>query len=448
MSGPKVVRIVTREELIAQGQGQLARLDAVLAAWAAQGRRHDVLGEDDITAAERRREDLQDLLGQDRFAELQTAVAGEIAFLKSDQEARLHKAALAAAKARTAQRREADAAAALLASLRRSGKVLPAGLEAELSAAAEGWTPAAKALSAGFAVLSAPDEADRARLGALARSLKTEEGDRSLQAWLERQAPLKDDGPLAQVEARLAELGTLSGAAAAAPFEERLQALRAGTAAERRGLLIDSLSLDVGKALAAARARTELLAKLDMAFRELSAVEPETELTLSPAEADEGLPVLTARLDTVEAAIARARAGLAAAARRHAVLQGLVSLGYEVGAELSTAWVQEGRVVLRKSDQPGYGVELGGGAIGDRVQMRVVAFEDAAADAARDRDAETTWCRDVATLQEKLGAAGGQLIIDRATPVGAGPVKRVQGVAAAADSAAREGPATRARTLQ
>ena len=33
MSGPKVVRIVTREEILALCEGQLARVDAALADW-------------------------------------------------------------------------------------------------------------------------------------------------------------------------------------------------------------------------------------------------------------------------------------------------------------------------------------------------------------------------------------------------------------------------------
>jgi hypothetical protein len=45
---------------------------------------------------------------------------------------------------------------------------------------------------------------------------------------------------------------------------------------------------------------------------------------------------------------------------RSAVLEGLAGLGYEVTEGMSTAWVNGGRVVLRKAASPGYGVELSG----------------------------------------------------------------------------------------
>ena len=56
MSGPTVVRVVTREELVAICQGQLARLDRALEHWISQGRRADALDEADIVHAQRRRD--------------------------------------------------------------------------------------------------------------------------------------------------------------------------------------------------------------------------------------------------------------------------------------------------------------------------------------------------------------------------------------------------------
>jgi hypothetical protein len=40
---------------------------------------------------------------------------------------------------------------------------------------------------------------------------------------------------------------------------------------------------------------------------------------------------------------------MAAVERRRAVLEGLASLGYEVSEGMATAWVKQGRVVLRKA---------------------------------------------------------------------------------------------------
>ena len=85
---------------------------------------------------------------------------------------------------------------------------------------------------------------------------------------------------------------------------------------------------------------------------------------------------------------------MAAVARRRAVLQGLASLGYEVTKGMATAWVEGGRVVLRKAANRDYGVELAGGAKSDRLQVRAVGFGSPGAvrDTSRDRDMETIWC--------------------------------------------------------
>jgi len=135
---------------------------------------------------------------------------------------------------------------------------------------------------------------------------------------------------------------------------------------------------------------------------------------------------------------------LAAAARRRAVLQGLASLGYEVHEGMATAWVQGGRVVLRKAANPEYGVELSGGTRSDRLQVRAVGFgsPQMARNAARDRDVETDWCGQFAKLQALLAANGGSIEIETALAPGAVPIKLVS------EPTARDEVATDAPTLR
>ena len=444
MSGPKVVRVVTREELIAICRAHLARLDAALAAWTRTGRRSDTLSEAEVEAAQRRRDEIAALLEEDRFLDLQKAAQDEISFLAGDRQARLQKAALAEARARTAIRREQDAARAVLSALRRSGRAIPADLETALEEAARGAGDAASAVSAGFALMSQPSEADTSRLRELAKALKEDSPARRLETWLESQPPSPDEAALGRIEARLGELSALAGAHATASVEARLIQLRAGGDARRRRLLLDSLALDLGQTLAEARKHAEAQSRLEQALAELGSFDPSAVESLG-ANAGASLSEIEVQIAAVEAAIARARDAQAAAARRAAVLQALAGLGYEVGEELSTAWVQDGRVVLRRPAQPGYGVELTGGATADRLQMRVVAFGEGPADPARDRDAETLWCGDVSVLQERLASAGAALTIEKALPVGATPVKRISDLED--QSLAREGRAPQARTL-
>lgn len=89
MSGPKVVRIVTREEIIAICQGHLARMDAAAQEWVKVGRRNGVLTDAEISATQSRHEALRNLLARGRYMDLQKKVPEEISFLQADQEARL-----------------------------------------------------------------------------------------------------------------------------------------------------------------------------------------------------------------------------------------------------------------------------------------------------------------------------------------------------------------------
>ena len=84
MSGPKVIRIVTREEIIAICRGMLARLDAAIASWRRIGERNGTVDAADVAATEKRRDALRALLAKDRVVELQAQVGNEIAFLKAD----------------------------------------------------------------------------------------------------------------------------------------------------------------------------------------------------------------------------------------------------------------------------------------------------------------------------------------------------------------------------
>jgi hypothetical protein len=119
---------------------------------------------------------------------------------------------------------------------------------------------------------------------------------------------------------------------------------------------------------------------------------------------------------------------MAAEERRRAVLEGLAALGYEVSEGMATAWVDGGRVVLRKAANPGYGAELSGGSKSDLLQVRAVAFGNStdARDTTRDRDIETIWCGEFKRLQSLIAKDGGSLAIEHARPIGQFPLKLVE----------------------
>jgi hypothetical protein len=136
--------------------------------------------------------------------------------------------------------------------------------------------------------------------------------------------------------------------------------------------------------------------------------------------------------ESLEAAIAAAQAALdasrrrrAADARRTAVLQGLSSLGYTVTEGMATALAEGGRLVVKKPDMAGYGVEVAGGAEAERLQVRAVALSKVR-DTTKDHDGETAWCSDFSHLREALAAVGTDVVIEKALPVGKVPLRVVE----------------------
>jgi hypothetical protein len=266
--------------------------------------------------------------------------------------------------------------------------------------------------------------------------------------WLGRQVQTPDPA-FALLDHRLAEL-QLAAPDRVEGFETRLRTAEAESGT-RRDLLLDSLSMDLGRAVSEVRLRAATASRLDLTVAELALIDPETASAITQRrDAARDTPALDALLVETEAALTQARAERAAELRRAAVLESLASLGYEVTEGMAKGWVENGRLLVRNVSRPGYGMEIGGDLSADRVQMRAVAFADGDApqDRARDVDAETLWCGDLATLGKALDEAGGGLAIERALAAGATPLKRVSDPRGDDRHTAREGPTSQSRTLR
>ncbi|MDK2768361.1 MAG: hypothetical protein KYX69_11655 [Sphingomonas sp.] len=438
MSGPKVVRIVTREEILEICRGHLARVDAALEEWTRVGRRNECIDEDALAIATRRRDALAALIAADRFMDVQKQAPIEEEFLRADMQRRLAAVVAEQAAARSKERRDRDAAASLLRRLRE----LEIPLEPELTSKLERGD--AQALTTGFAMLADVAVEKRAAHG-LAASLKDNSPAQTFADWLASQPAGPADPATEKIAARLDELDTI-GEVDTANARMRLEEA-ASAAPSRRKLLLDGLEVETGRGLTEARLRASLRGELLLLRAELSAAGG----IVSEGSVD-GLNAATleAEIASVRAAIEELRAKRAAAARRLAVLEGLASLGYEVAEGMSTSLATDGRLVLRSAARPDYGVEVSAVAGAERMQMRPVAFEAGGIgpDPSRDRDAETIWCGDVSTLQDALASAGGGLVIERSLPVGATPLKRVGVERPGGATSGAEAPVRRERTLR
>ncbi|MFS1286579.1 hypothetical protein ACLRDI_02585 [Pseudomonas piscis] len=430
MSGPKVVRIVTREEIIALCEGHLQRLEQAMARWEAQAVRLGELNEEQRNATRARAERLRALLGQEQFAQLQRAVPIEIEYLRRDQTEREERAVLRATEQRQRQRRQQENAATLLGALRAAQAAVAPELLQDVARLAEGTdlAHAQQVLAQGFSQLARVDETDSLseRQRELARQLREETPQASLEQWIAAQQPAERDPRLQRIDRHIAELQLLQGAPAATPFLQRLARAEAQEQAQQRNLLLDSLVIELAEATRDFQQRRELLGQVQDLASELHthATTDHAALLRQVAECHEhsDLALLQALKSECEAALTAVLQAQAALARRQAMLEGLARLGYEVREGMATAWAESGKVVLRKSATPGYGVEVGGKADNGRLQVRAVAL-DPQRDKGRDRDIETIWCNEFQRLQALLKDSGGELLIERALGVGEVPLK-------------------------
>ncbi|MET3591812.1 hypothetical protein ABID26_001196 [Mesorhizobium shonense] len=437
MSGPKVVRIVTREELVAICEGQIAALEAMVGYWESFGERNNCLDNPEVELTRDRVRAMRMLLAGDNFGEVQKRVPAEMSFLKSDMDRRMQAAADAAAAARKRAVQLRRSAETLARVLRDKGLPVPDELSTPSRHSDEVLH---RAISAAFAEL-APANADAGisdRQRALAGSLGVGEERTTLSAWLEAQSgDFMDDPLLAALDRKLDELRIFDPEAVTS-FAARLDAV-AAESGTRRGLLADSLMIDLAAARREAVQKIEIRSELEGVRAEFAAIGGQVardqihaiEQALVPGKAtDELMTALDEATSTLEAL----RTEQAIALRRQAMLEGLAELGYEVKQGMETAWVEHGRVVLRNSKSPAYGVELGGNPE-SLLQIRTVAFDEPhrVSDRKGDADAETAFCADFESLQKRLATSGGKLSLIKALGIGATPVKTV----AAMDSASQ-----------
>lgn len=230
----------------------------------------------------------------------------------------------------------------------------------------------------------------------------------------------------------LAEIQVLESTDIMQPFLHRIGQIAKEPSSTRRSLLTDSLIFDL---IAHSKARKEkevTLASMREARSELlrlnSKVAKDLEIALSKAIDSEnivdgsllkekGLKLVKDEIKT-----------LARISRRQAILKALAELGYEVRENMTTAWAEDGRIVIQKPNEKGYGIELGSVSDAEKFQIQLVSLEqsDEVGKISRDRDQETIWCSEFDKLQTLLEKSGSELIIEKAIPAGVKRLKQVQ----------------------
>lgn len=435
MSGPKVIRIRTREEL----EAICARLIAVYDSAANDLRR--VLARSGALSAETEaelkstRDAFGRLLKEGRFSDLQRQVTARIVFLQSEVARQEQLAIATAGRTRARRQQVTDAAASVADALRAAQLDVPPELE-QVGKRAKGASDTTLGELQGIVdtafrqltrkVAPTTPAASTELAGRLALGLAPVQ---TLAEWLaQRPASPSLDPRLVSLLAEMEATGDLQ---AAAKHTDQLERIERETSPDRRRLLGDSLLLELSESVSQLRRTRASRTRLEAAAAELLTLDDDAARALRTDIMD----CLTAGtfahaeklLEAAKQTVADVDRRVAATARRTAVLKGLASLGYEIREGMVTAWETDGRVVVSKPGAVDYGIELGAPQDMDRLQMRVVGAErpQTPRTPERDRDQEVIWCSEVDELSRSLADVGDSFAIERALDIGAQPVKTV-----------------------
>jgi hypothetical protein len=213
------------------------------------------------------------------------------------------------------------------------------------------------------------------------------------------------------------------------PFVLRFERLLNESSSVKRSLLKKSLLLDMIDFVKKQKSINESLIEMNKMKSELTVVVSDEARKL------EGLlveAIENRNVSNVELLCERAQILVktdtnvkAAGFRRGAILKGLAELGYEVNEHLETAWVNKGRIVVKKCDEQDYGVEIGAIENAEMIQIQLVSFKQDN-DAAKDLNRETTWCSEFSNLKNIVQKSGIELHVEKAVGSGVNPVKRVE----------------------
>jgi hypothetical protein len=430
MSGPKVVRIVTRQEMIAACEANLARLDAAARSYAAFCQKRGLATDDELAAVEKRRIALHALLSADQFLDLQRRVPQEIAYLEAARQARVKKAAeIAAAREASLQRATALARQVLASTKGQNGdRELVERLERVASGRTLDLDEANSVLAQAYAISSQGDDEPTDAQIALASSFSAGTKVATLDEWRTTHL-VEANGEDAEVLTLLSEFELEADLEAAEAFRNRWALLTQETDVKLRGLRRDSLQRELSVALSELRERAQHVQTMIAFASEWDILNPRKEPPWSAlAVAAQSLAGLRDVVKAARAEVEAERQRKAVAARREAILKELAALGYEVREGLQTALAKDGKVVVRKAAHPDYGVEVIAPDKGDKLAFRAVIFGQGSAprNKARDADIEVLWCSDFEKLRADLSAVGGHVAIEKAVAAGVEPLKLIE----------------------
>jgi hypothetical protein len=439
MSGPKVITIVSLEEIVEICQVLLAQVGAEIAEWTRIGYRNSVISKADETAIEQNRGSLIRMLELGQHLSLQKEAPLLIQKLRSDMDERLERAEDSRAGTARVLRSLQFTAAAVLRQAKSAGIELPLDVTKTLHDASQGRCDdivvMEKATARGIE-LTRPKQTLSSGLSAASQQLAANAKSDSLDDWIRKNLDQQQaDKRLSTADKFIAQIGVLDEQFSGEQFKIRLQELASNEDSANRSLMLDTVCLELKAILTKAtqwaavrrrfgelRVEADVSGELDqlqLLFEQMTDCQQRNDITAAN--------FLTER---IQEALNTAKVRKSGEKKRQAIIQGLSEIGYAVNSEMAKVWTSQKQLVVRSPDNPSIGIELGGNLEAGRCQVRVVALEGTAAsrDLKTDREIEEHWCSDLSKLQEKLATAGASLRIEKATAAGVVPLKVAKGL--------------------
>jgi hypothetical protein len=439
MSGPKVTRVVTKREVMSICQGRMEALRNAIDEWRRCAARYDALTEQKEQEIEARFKNITRMYEREQFLNVQKQCSVEMISIQNEMNQIQEQAIAEAEKDRSLRRRLQYSAETLVRAFASSGRAVPEELQKIAGSALSVDEVELSNMSSklnSFLTEYTLSSADAPSMTPLQKELskKLAEGEKlqTLAEWQTRQA---GSSHIIEADRRLdkllAEIQALENNIVISPFLTRAAMIAKEPSSNRRSLLTDSLILDLASHC---RVRKEKESSLTL-MREVYA-----ELRRFSSKAAKDLAIALSKTidseDTINGALLKEKClalvreetkAMTGASRREAILKGLAELGYEVRENMATAWAEDGRIVIQKPNEKGYGIELASVADAEKFQVQLVSLEQSAeaAKLSRDRDRETIWCSEFGRLQSLLEKSGSELIIEKAIPAGAKPLKQV-----------------------
>lgn len=438
MSGPKVIDVVTRQQVIDICKAAIAEVDHALAEWQRIMDRNMILAPAELTRLTKARDALQTMLAGDQFLDIQKAAPVVTAAIERSVQEQLAEHASEATGQQRQERSLRLSAEAVLSRCRELDLEVPEDCLRVLSdAAAErevDHDALREALARANAALyarddSSPSEGQRE----LARVLGATGEATSASDALQNAANLILDPRVTRVASQISDLAATGEIETVSLFRSRLDKVnQADTAGDTRQkeLLLASLEVDIAPAVRKAQQLSALRRDIGVESAAAQATNDWEACRVDLREAEAALQrgdTDSARLHIERAKTTRLdrRKQQAAQSSRAAILDGLKELGYEVREGMATQWAEKKQLVVRHAAKPGVALELAGTLDGGRLQARMVALQGSARDPHADKQTEETWCSEFDSLQKYVARRGGAIRVVKALAAGTAPLKVV-----------------------